>query len=79
MRSLREQLAPLATGTQKACLRKRRYWTRSGAERVRALREPVEGVPLYAYECPHCGGWHLSRMDPAGGTWTPGSGTGGTG
>lgn len=63
--TLREQLLPFATGTQKACLRKVRYISRTrAAEVIQRRAESGETEKLYSYHCNHCDGWHLTRMRP---------------
>lgn len=59
------------SGGPLGCGKKTRYLTQEQAERVarvRALFRPgytACTVPLYAYECPVCFGWHLSKLKPA--------------
>lgn len=62
--TLREQLLPFATGTQKACARKMRYETEKQAWGVIRARATAEPAALYSYPCTHCGGWHITRMKP---------------
>lgn len=54
-----ERLAELP----RRCTRKRRFATRATAMQAIALSTAV--VPLYAYRCRDCHGWHLSKQAPA--------------
>lgn len=65
-KTLREQLAPLATGTQKACVRKHRYESKQHAVGAQRANERKRGEVLYVYLCPHCAGYHLTRSCPPG-------------
>lgn len=47
---------------QAACTTKKRYTTETYARRVAAELSEARGYPLRAYGCPHCGGWHLTKM-----------------
>lgn len=58
------------SGGPLGCGRKMRYLTREKAESVIRIRtDPAnpgrESSPLYCYECPVCGGWHLTKLNPA--------------
>lgn len=47
-----------------SCLRKRRF---TSVQRVEAAIERARvhrGVRLYHYLCRHCGGYHLTRIEP---------------
>ena len=47
----------------RSCLRKKRYKTKEDALAT-AVRSLDRGVGfLRAYECPYCGGWHLTRAE----------------
>lgn len=50
------------------CGKKTRYGSKSHADSVIRLRnaDPVNPptTPLWSYECPVCGGWHLSKLKP---------------
>ena len=62
--SLREQLLPLMSGPMKGCVKKTRYRFQSEAQDVmRKRRESGEVGPLFSYQCPHCAGWHLTRLE----------------
>jgi hypothetical protein len=46
-----------------SCVNKVRYRDLDDAKRAKARymrRRP--DAPLRAYDCPHCGGWHLTRQ-----------------
>lgn len=44
------------------CRKKGRYRDDTEAKRVRRCCERSRGEPLRVYECPRCGGWHLTRV-----------------
>ncbi|GEM_PF-7047831 len=43
------------------CRRKVRYATEREADDAAYRRRMEEGIRLAAYQCPWCGGWHLTR------------------
>ncbi len=45
-----------------ACRRKVRYRDENAANRMLRRCERRRGGHLRAYECPSCGGWHLTRQ-----------------
>lgn len=45
----------------KACDRKKRYTTRTEAEAARIACERHGARSLHIYQCPYCGGWHLTH------------------
>lgn len=61
-RSLRAQLGEIRDHLfpRLNCAHKRRY-SESGVRHVLERRQPEASAPLYAYRCPHCAGWHLTR------------------
>lgn len=49
----------------RACARKRRYATQVEAKKAAQLGSKRKDAPkLYVYECPYCGGWHLTHRKP---------------
>lgn len=61
---IKRQQKNTRTGAKKCRSRKRRY--RDHAEAVRALQSAARSghdyIPIRAYECDTCGGWHLSSQ-----------------
>ena len=51
----------------RACGRKRRYETRVDAKKVAERSSRRKDAPkIFVYECPYCGGWHLTHRRPKG-------------
>lgn len=51
----------------RACGRKRRYETRVEAARAAEKSSRRKDAPkIFVYECPYCGGWHLTHRRPKG-------------
>lgn len=49
----------------RACGRKRRYETRVGAKKAAERSSRRKDAPkIFVYECPYCGGWHLTHRRP---------------
>lgn len=49
----------------RACGRKRRYETRFDAKRAAERSSRRKDAPkIFVYECPYCGGWHLTHRRP---------------
>lgn len=48
-----------------ACERKVRYLTKGRARDSAKRQSGASGLKLYTYECPNCGGWHITKMPPA--------------
>lgn len=49
----------------RACARKKRYDTRVEASKAAAQGARRKDAPkLFVYECPYCGGWHLTHRRP---------------
>jgi len=61
--TLREQLVPFAKPSQKVCLKKIRYWSERQASRIAELAMATRPDRIWVYRCPHCEGWHLTRME----------------
>lgn len=50
----------------RACGRKRRYDTRVEAAKAAERSSRRKDAPkIFVYECPYCGGWHLTHRRPA--------------
>lgn len=51
----------------RACGRKRRYETRVEAVKAAEKSSRRKDAPkIFVYECPYCGGWHLTHRRPKG-------------
>ena len=51
----------------RACGRKRRYETRVEAAKAAEKSSRRKDEPkIFVYECPYCGGWHLTHRRPKG-------------
>ena len=49
----------------RACGRKRRYETRVEAAKAAEKSSRRKDAPkIFVYECPYCGGWHLTHRRP---------------
>lgn len=49
----------------RACGRKRRYETRVEAAKAAERSSRRKDSPkIFVYECPYCGGWHLTHRRP---------------
>ncbi len=49
----------------KACGRKKRYDTRVDAKKAAEKSSRRKDAPkIFVYECPYCGGWHLTHQRP---------------
>lgn len=49
----------------RACGRKNRYETRVEASKAAERNSRRKDAPkIYVYECPYCGGWHLTHRRP---------------
>lgn len=49
----------------RACGCKRRYETRIDAKRAAERSSRRKDAPkIFVYECPYCGGWHLTHRRP---------------
>lgn len=49
----------------RACGRKRHYETRIDAKRAAERSSRRKDAPkIFVYECPYCGGWHLTHRRP---------------
>lgn len=49
----------------RACGRKRRYETRIDAKKAAERSSRRKDAPkIFVYECPYCGGWHLTHRRP---------------
>lgn len=49
----------------RACGRKRRYETRVDAKKAAERSSRRKDAPkIFVYECPYCGGWHLTHRRP---------------
>lgn len=46
---------------QRMCLRKKIFWTATGAE-LRAKAISRTGTKMRAYKCPNCLQWHLTSL-----------------
>ena len=50
----------------RACGRKKRYNTRVDAKKAAERSSRRKDAPkIFVYECPYCGGWHLTHRRPA--------------
>ena len=50
----------------RACGRKKRYATRVEAAKAAEKSSRRKDAPkIFVYECPYCGGWHLTHRRPA--------------
>ena len=50
----------------RACGRKKRYETRVDAKKAAERSSRRKDAPkIFVYECPYCGGWHLTHRRPA--------------
>ncbi len=55
------------TAEFRACGRKRRYETRVEAAKAAEKSSRRKDAPkIFVYECPYCGGWHLTHRRPKG-------------
>ena len=51
----------------RACGRKKRYETRAEAKKAAEASSRRRDAPkIFVYECPYCGGWHLTHRRPRG-------------
>lgn len=49
----------------RACGRKKRYETRVEAAKAAEKSSRRKDAPkIFVYECPYCGGWHLTHRRP---------------
>ena len=49
----------------KACGRKKRYDMRMDAKKAAEKSSRRKDAPkIFVYECPYCGGWHLTHRRP---------------
>lgn len=49
----------------RACGRKKRYETRVDAKKAAEKSSRRKDAPkIFVYECPYCGGWHLTHRRP---------------
>lgn len=49
----------------RACGRKKRYATRVEATKAAEKSSRRKDAPkIFVYECPYCGGWHLTHRRP---------------
>ncbi|HIY79600.1 MAG TPA: hypothetical protein IAA42_04095 [Candidatus Olsenella excrementavium] len=49
----------------RACGRKKRYDTRVDAKKAAERSSRRKDAPkIFVYECPYCGGWHLTHRRP---------------
>lgn len=49
----------------RACRRKKRYETRVEAQKAAERSSKRKDAPkIFVYECPYCGGWHLTHRRP---------------
>lgn len=48
--------------TERSCLTKRGYATRSEAQRAKRVMTQKTGRIFSIYACAHCGGWHLTSQ-----------------
>ena len=49
----------------RACGRERRYETRVDAKKAAERSSRRKDAPkIFVYECPYCGGWHLTHRRP---------------
>lgn len=49
----------------RACGRKTRYETHVDAKKAAARSSRRKDAPkIFVYECPYCGGWHLTHRRP---------------
>ena len=51
---------------ERACDRKKRYASRADAEEAARLCAEHGRRGLRCYQCPYCGGWHLTSKAPRG-------------
>ena len=51
-----------AHGAGWSCARKVRYKSEADARRMVEKRARNRGVLMRAYQCPECGGWHLTHI-----------------
>lgn len=50
----------------RSCGRKKRYDTRVDAKKAAERSSRRKDAPkIFVYECPYCGGWHLTHRRPA--------------
>ena len=50
----------------RACGRKKRYEMRVDAKKAAERSSRRKDAPkIFVYECPYCGGWHLTHRRPA--------------
>lgn len=50
----------------RACMRKKRYETRVDAQKAAARSSKRKDAPkIFVYQCPYCGGWHLTHKRPS--------------
>lgn len=54
--------AAQAHGANWSCARKVRYKSEADARHMVEKRARNQGALMRAYECPECGGWHLTHM-----------------
>jgi hypothetical protein len=40
------------------------YRSRAKAEQARVRMKGRAQLTVFSYECPHCGGWHVSKTPP---------------
>lgn len=49
----------------RACARKKRYASRVEATKAAERSSKRKDAPkIFVYECPYCGGWHLTHRRP---------------
>lgn len=49
----------------RSCVRKKRYATKVEAQKAAKAGSRKRDAPaLYVYQCPDCGGWHLTHRKP---------------
>lgn len=49
---------------QVRCMNKRQYYSEEECLRAISKRVTNREIPLYAYKCPECERWHMTRFDP---------------